>query len=176
MPPFKFMENEALSISDILNNGLFDSKRAKSAFKYGTIFSFWPQIAGKKFEKSSKPYAIKGSRLYVCCENSYVMQELIMYKKMLLQKLITYASPLGVDIDEIVFDYKSWSEQKKQPAPDDFPDFYTDERLLHIEINEEEFKDVFLNIDKSEYLNKEQKQKFKDRILKLQKAKKLRFM
>lgn len=173
---FKNMENEPLLISDILNNGLFNSNKAKIALKCVTIFSFWGQIAGKKFEQSSKPYAIKGMKLYVSCENPYVMQELIMYKKILLQKLIPYTRPLEIVINDIVFDYKSWNEHKKVPLPDDFPDFYTDERLLNIDICEDDFKNVFINIDNSEYLNDEQKRKFKERIIKLQKAKRLRLM
>ena len=170
------MNNDATIISDILNDGIFNSKKAQVAFKYSTIFSFWGQIAGKKFAHTSKPYKIKGSKIYVCCENSYVVQELIMYKKILLSKLKIYSEPLGISIEDMVFEYKNWQKITQVSTPDDYPDFYTDKVLESTQISQKEFEELFLNIDKSEYLNTEQKEKFKYNILKLQKAKKLRQM
>lgn len=175
MPPFFSIMNENIfSISDILNDGLFGSNKS-SAIKYSTIFSFWGQIAGKKFLKTTKPYQIKGSKMYVTCENSFVVQEMIMYKKILLDKLKPYCEPLGVNIADIVFDYKNWNSFSKEDIVNDFPNFYSDEELSEVEYNCSDFCDVFMNIDNSSYLTQEQKEKFKNKIIKLQKAKNLRF-
>ncbi len=170
------MNNDATVISDIINKGIFDTKKAQTAFKFSTIFSFWSQIAGKKFSSSSKPYKIKGGKMYVCCENSYVVQELIMYKKMLLAKIKPYSEPLGVDVEDIIFEYKNWQKVNSTPLSDDYPNFYSEKVLNETQIHKEDFSELFSNIDKSKYLNSEQKEKFKNNILKLQKAKKLREM
>lgn len=168
------MNEDFFTISDILNNGLFNSKKGSFAIKFSTIFSFWPQIAGKKFAKSSKPYSIKGSKIFVTCENSFVVQELVMYKSVLIEKLKVYSEPLGINISDIAFDYKNWSDVQNVYDPDEYPQFYSDEKLDGISVNEDDFRDAFLNIEKSGYLNDEQKKKFKERILKLQRAKILR--
>lgn len=170
---FSNMSDNIFSISDILNKDLFGSNKS-AAIKYSTIFSFWGQIAGRKFLNSSKPVQIKGNKVFVTCENPYVLQELLMYKKVLLSKLKPYCEPLGVKIEDIVFDYKNWQNYTQSAVPDDFPDFYDDEKLSGVAIEYSEFEQAFLNIDKSPYLNEEQKVKFKNRIIKLQKAKKLR--
>lgn len=167
------MNEDFFLISDILNDSLFGSNK-RSAIRYSTIFSFWAQIVGKKFANSTKPSKIKGSKLYVSCENPFVVQEMIMYKKILLNKIRPYSSPLGVDIDDMVFDYKSWSDEQEISTVDDFPKFYDDKELDLQDVDCSEFEKVFLNIDNSPYLNDEQKDKFKNRIIKLQKAKKLR--
>lgn len=167
------MNDDFFSISDIINEGLFGSNKS-AAIKYSTIFSFWGQIAGKKFLNSSKPVQIKGDKMFVSCENPYVLQELMMYKKVLLSKLKPYCEPLGVKICDIVFDYKNWQSAMRTSTGDDFPEFYNDERLCGVSADCSEFEQVFLNIDKSPFLTLEQKEKFKNRIIKLQKAKKLR--
>lgn len=112
----------------------------------------------------------------MCCENSYVVQELIMYKKMLLAKIKPYSEPLGVDVEDIIFEYKNWQKENSTPLSDDYPNFYSEKVLNETQIHKEDFSELFSNIDKSKYLNSEQKEKFKNNILKLQKAKKLREM
>lgn len=169
------MYDDFSNISDILNANLFSTKKLKLAFKQHTIFSFWGKIAGKKFENSSKPYAIKNSKMYVSCADSYVVQELSMYKNYLLKKIEPYAKALDVEISDIIFNYKNWSDKAIVDYMDDFPEFYTDDELSCIEYIENDFKVVFENIDNSTYLTDEQKTIFKNKIIKLQKAKKLRF-
>lgn len=169
------MSDNFSNLSDILKDSFVDSKRVHNAFKYSTLFSFWSQIAGKKFENTSKPYSIKNSKLFVSCENSYVVQELLMYKNILLKKILPYSSALGIDVLDIVFDYKNWNVNTQNQIDDGFPEFYKDEKLNSICVDTRDFDVVFKNIDASEYLSDEQKEKFKNRIIKLQKAKKLRF-
>ncbi len=172
---FNIMSDDFINVFEILNDSFLDSKKAQIAVKYSTIFSFWPQIVGSKFADSSKPIAIKNFKLHVVCENSFVVQELLMYKKIILNKLLPYCKPLGVEISDILFEYKNWANAKLDKASDDFPNFYTDDELSKVSVDISDFEAVFNNIDNSEYLSNEQKEKFKNRILKLQKAKKLRF-
>lgn len=98
-----------------------------------------------------------------------------MYKNILLKKILPYSSALGIDVLDIVFDYKNWNVSMQNQIDDGFPEFYTDEKLNSICVDTSDFDVVFKNIDASEYLSDEQKEKFKNRIIKLQKAKKLRF-
>lgn len=168
------MNNEFSTISDVLNGGVFDKLKGARAFKYSAIFSFWPQIVGSKFKDCSKPYSLKGSKMYVTCQNSYVLQELSMYKKMLIEKLKVYCEPLEVKVEDIVFDYKNWQQDSVIESVDDFAKIYSDVELEKIEIDKSAYTEVFSNIDESPYLNEEQKQKFKDRIIKLERAKTLR--
>ncbi len=163
------------NISDILDNSFFNTKDVQIALRHSAIFSFWGLISGKKFKNSSKPYAIKNSKMFVSCANSVVAQELSMYKTILLKKILPYCEPLDVKITDFVFEYKNWSSNTTISSDSDFPDFYTNDRLDCVNINVDDFKNVFLNIDNSPYLTECQKEKFKNRIIRLQKAKKLRF-
>ena len=100
-----------------------------------------------------------------------------MYKKVLLKKLLPYSSALGVEISDIVFEYKSWNPNREMfQAGDDFPDFYSNDELSKVNIDLKAFEQVFKNIENSTYLNEEQKEKFKNKIIKLQQAKKMRFL
>ena len=169
------MQNEFSTLSDILNESVFDLKKGHNAIKHGTIFSFWEQIVGKKFFKTTRPNSIKGSKIYVSCENSFVVQELLMHKKLLLNKIKPYCEPLGIKIDDFVFDYKSWSNLKNIPFGDEnFPQFYNDEKIEQVEIDLNSLQETFAQIDKSEFLDDEQKLKFKNQIIRVQKANKLR--
>lgn len=171
------MSDNFSNISDIIGGNFFDSKKAQIALKHSTIFSFWAQIVGKKFVNSSKPTFIRNFKLHVSCENSFVVQELMMYKKVLLKKLLPYSSALGVEISDIIFEYKNWNSNKEIfQAGDDFPDFYSNDELSKVSVDLEAFEQVFKNIENSSYLNDEQKEKFKNKIIKLQQASKLRFL
>lgn len=174
---FNIMSDNFSNISDIIGDNFFDSKKAQIALKHSTIFSFWGQIVGKKFINSSKPMSIRNFKLYVSCENSFVVQELMMYKKVLLKKLLPYSSALGVEISDILFEYKNWNPNREMfQAGDDFPEFYSNDELSKVNIDLKAFEHVFKNIENSTYLNEEQKEKFKNKIIKLQQAKKMRFL
>lgn len=175
MPPFfVYMGDNFFTISDILNTGVFDTSKGSRALKYSTVFSFWPQIVGSKFKDSSKPLSIRSFKMFVTCENSFVVQELSMYKKVLLEKIKIYADPLGIKVSDMVFDYKNWCPTVPEEPEDDFGDFYTEDKLSEVNVDISEYEGVFYNIDSSPYLNDEQKEKFKDRIIKLKRAKELR--
>ena len=88
-----------------------------------------------------------------------------------------YSSALGVEISDIIFEYKNWNSNKEIfQAGDDFPDFYSNDELSKVSVDLEAFEQVFKNIENSSYLNDEQKEKFKNKIIKLQQASKLRFL
>lgn len=175
MPLLNFMGEDFFTISDVLNEKIFDFKKGQNALKHSTIFSFWGQIVGKKFEKCTKPYSIKGSKLYVTCENSFVLQELQFHKSLLIKKIKPYSEPLGIIISDLVLDYKNWEANNSNfEFGDNAVNFYDMNKVDSVKIDEKMFENVFLEIDKSEFLSDEQKEKFKTRILRLEKAKKLR--
>ena len=174
MPPFfVFMEDNFSSISEILNEKLFNTNKSSIIIKYSTIFSFWEQIVAKKFINSTKPKAIKNSKIYILCKNSVVAQEISMHKTLILNKLKTYAQPLDVIISDLVVNFKDWQNEKDIEQDNGF-NLIEDKKLDEIKVDESQFEEAFKNIDKSEYLDDMQKKKFKERILKLQKAKILR--
>ena len=171
---FSTMNNDFVNIFDVLNSDFINSEQIRSALRCSTIFSFWPEVVGQKYAKSSRPFAIKKGKIFVTCENSFVLQELFMYKKLLLKKLLSYSLPLGIDLFDIIFDYKNWTDISANVNEDGFLDFYTDEQLSNVSVKTEDFDKVFDNIDNCSYLSVDQKEKFKNRIIRLQKAKKLR--
>ena len=169
------MSDNFSNISEIIN-GILNTDSAKSALKISTIFSFWGQIVGKKFVSTSKPLSISNGKMHIVCENSFVVQELLMHKNTLLKKLLPYCTPLGVQINDLIFSYKNWrTDEDDFQSGDDFPDFYSDEQLSKVIVDTDEYEKAFRNIDSSLYLSDEQKEKFKNKIIKLKRAKKIRF-
>ena len=96
-----------------------------------------------------------------------------MHKTLILNKLKTYAQPLDVIISDLVVNFKDWQNEKDIEQDNAF-NLIEDKKLDEIKVDESQFEEAFKNIDKSEYLDDMQKKKFKERILKLQKAKILR--
>ena len=82
--------NETLSISELMSSTVFGQK-AEEGFaivaKHSTIFSFWGDIVGKKFQKYTKPYAIKNSKIYVSTKSPALIQELTLLKSKILAKI-----------------------------------------------------------------------------------------
>ena len=109
--------NKTVSISDLINSTVFGDivKEDKMSFviKQTTVFSFWEDIVGKKFVKYTKPYVIKSSKIFVSVKSPVIIQELNLYKTKLLKKINSYSIPLGIEIKDIVFDYKNFEDKTK---------------------------------------------------------------
>lgn len=169
------MKNDFSSISEILNEKVFDFKKGQNALKMSTIFSFWGDVVGKKFQKCSKPYCVKGNKLFVTCENSFVLQELLMFKSTILSKIKPFSSPLGIEIKDIVFDYKNWKIQNEEIVIDDeFKKFYTEDEINSVKIDEKTYAEAFSAIDDLKFLDDNQKKNFKAQIIRAKKAEILR--
>ena len=188
------MAKDFSKLSDILNESVLtvnkESWRFGQAFDKSMsccmLFKFWKNVAGKKFEKLSIPYELKGATLFVSVMSPAVIQELSFFKKELIEKYAPYAEGLNLKITDIGFDYKNWSVIKasfgennsdSKAFDTDIPDYYTQKDYETIgldNIEEEEFeklKKTIINIESMPPLLKE---KMYNNALNQYKAQKLR--
>jgi len=171
--------NETSKIGDLIDASVFASGvngfKLRSVTKHSTIFSFWKDIVGSKFEKFTKPYAIKHSTFYVSTKSPVVAQELSLYKKTLLKKINSYSMPLGLEIKNITFNYKNFDEITAISAPEteveDKPIWLSDDSLEKIEADENEIAQIEKHIKKIKLLNDKQKKKLILKIIASKKAK-----
>jgi hypothetical protein len=168
------MREDFTRLGDILSNSLPNSGKIKYALKASTLFGFWGKIVGRKFEKFSKPTSLKFKKLYVSCQNSYVAQELGLFKTDLLKKIAPYAEPLGLEVSDIVRSYKDWRESPKEEAQEPRAVEFTQEELEGVDFSDDELLGVRENIEKLKFLNDAQKEKYFKDIVNSQRAKKLR--
>ena len=68
----------------------------------------WGQIVGKRFEKRSYPATITNKVLKVACENAQITSELVMSKRLIMQKLTPMAHALGLEVEDVMFSHKIW--------------------------------------------------------------------
>ncbi len=163
------------TIGEIFGNSVFGTADFSRISKQITLFSFWGNVVGEKFIKNSKPYSYKFKKLFVSCKNSFVAQELLMYKKEILKKASVYANALELEIKDIVFEYKNWREEKKDTQIDESLNFYYDKNDLEkIQLNEVEISSIKENIDRIDFLNEIQKEKYLNDILNNLKVQKIK--
>ena len=138
--------NETLPIGLLIKSSVFaqslNDTKLQSVIKHSTIFSFWGEIAGKKFEKISIPYLIKGSVFYVSARSPVIIQELSLYKDILIKKINSYSMPLGIEIKKISFSYKNYDEIVANNIPQNYPE---DETVWY---NQNDLDKVELELDK----------------------------
>lgn len=170
------MTEDFSTIKDILENDLSANPKYKFALKCSTLFSFWEEIVGFKFAKFTRPTSIKFEKLYVECKNSAITQELTMFQKKIIEKIMVYAAPLGIKVSDIVFSYKNWKTNEEFFDENEDTDFveYTEEEILAQEIPKADEKIVFESIEKMEFLTPELKEKYYMDIIKSLKAEVLR--
>ncbi len=170
------MTEDFSTIKDILENDLSANPKYKFALKCSTLFSFWEEIVGFKFAKFTRPTSIKYEKLYVECKNSAITQELTMFQKKIIEKIMVYAAPLGIKVSDIVFSYKNWKTNEEFFDENEDTDFveYTEEEILAQEIPKADEKIVFESIEKMEFLTPELKEKYYMDIIKSLKAEVLR--
>jgi len=182
------MTKEFSKLSDILKESVQTDKRFGQAFDKSMsccmLFKFWKNVVGKKFEKLSIPYELKGSTLFVSVMSPAIAQELSFFKKDIIEKYTPYADGLNFKITDIRFNYKNWgaikgslSENQSAAFDVDVPDYYTQKDYETIgldNIEEEEFeklKETIINVESMPPLLKE---KMFNSVLNQYKAKKLR--
>ena len=93
-------------IADLLQN-----KDIKKAVTRSNLYRFWKSIVGEKFGEKSKPYSmIGGGVMVVVCANNVVAQELLYQKNMIIEKFSPYLKSLKINLKDLKFDPKKWSE------------------------------------------------------------------
>ncbi len=168
--------NDTFSIGDLIETSVFkDFKGGKmgSVVKRSTIFSFWDDVVGAKFAKYTRPYAIKGSKLYISAKSPVIVQELTLYKTKLLKKVNSYSKPLGIEISDVIFNYKNFAVQNpiNFSGIEDKPVKISEKQLSNVEIDENIKNHIQKNIEKIKFLNNEQKEKFASKIISTYQAK-----
>ena len=92
---------------------MLEQKDIKKALTRSNLCKFWAKIVGDKFEKKSKPYSlISGGIMVIACENNIVAQELMLKKTQLLIKFQPYLKSLKMNIKDLNFDAKKWSNDE----------------------------------------------------------------
>jgi len=90
-------------------NEMLSSNDLKRAVTRNNLYKFWNKIVGKKFSEKSKPYGMGGNGvLIVACQNSSVVQELLLQKPQILEKFQPYLKSLHLTVKDIKFDPKKW--------------------------------------------------------------------
>lgn len=93
-------------IADLLQN-----KDIKKAVTRSNLYRFWKSIVGEKFGEKSKPYSmIGGGVMVVACANNVVAQELLYQKNIIIEKFSPYLKSLKINLKDLKFDPKKWSE------------------------------------------------------------------
>ncbi len=165
------------TVGELINSSKFseiiNSNKINLIAKHSTIFSFWSDIVGRKFSNITYPLKIKASKLYVCAKSPVIVQELSLYKINLVKKINSYSMPLGIEIKDIVFDYKNY--KKENANTDDFvedkPENYDETFLDNINIDEAEIEKIKNHIFKIDFLNDTQKQLLLKKVIAAQNPK-----
>ena len=90
---------------------LGEQKEFKRAIRRSNLYKFWAKVAGEKFAKYSKPYSmLKGNIMVIACKTPTVAQELVLRKNELLAKLKPYTESLKMNVTDLKFDSKKWSD------------------------------------------------------------------
>ena len=91
---------------------LLGQKEIKKAITRNNLYKFWDKVAGAKFAQKSKPYSMLGGGVMViACENAIVAQELTLRKTQLLVKFEPYLKSLKLNVKDLKFDPKKWTEE-----------------------------------------------------------------
>ncbi len=169
--------NKTNSISALLHSSAFSSMMGENKLnfvvKQSTIFSFWDSIVGVKFSKFTKPYSIKAGKLYVSAKSPVIAQELSLYKTKILNKVNSYSQALGIEIKDIIFNYKNYTSTNplKQDKVEDKPVIIEKSSLNDIELAKENKEQIQKSVDRINFLNENQKQELVNKIAQNQKAK-----
>ncbi|MBQ9688334.1 DUF721 domain-containing protein [bacterium] len=100
-----FTDTETL-IASVLN-----SPEIKKAMKRKNLFDMWEKSVGTTFAQKSKPFSMRGRTIVIACENSAVVQELMLRKLQILQKLTPLLKALNMTVNDIKFETKSWTDE-----------------------------------------------------------------
>ena len=162
--------NDTSSIGDLINSSVFGEKKDRKinyVVKQSTIFSFWANVVGQKFTNFTKPYNIKYSKLYVSVKSPVIVQELSLYKSKLIEKINSYSKPLGIEIKDIIFNYKNFSATQTitEKGIEDKPIEIDKSRIEEVVVDSAIEEKIKAKIDKLKFLNEKQKENFIKKIL-----------
>lgn len=166
----EFFYTDFNSLGNIVNT-VVQNTNLHQGMKKATVFKFWPQVVGKKFEKYSKIEALNNQGiLLVSCANSAVSSELTMFKSDIIKKINVYAKPLDIEITDINFSHKIWKknilpesmqEETQNPHKKDLTGFDPKDIVL----DENELNSIKTSVMNNKFATEEQRKKMLDAII-----------
>lgn len=167
----EILYSDFTSLGNVMSSVL-QNPNLKQGIKKASLFKFWSKIAGKKFEKYSKPDSITPANvLIVACANAAVSSELTIFKQDILKKIKVYAAPLGIEISDINFSHKIWNSRSKEeyteyqepanPYKRDLTNFNPDT----IELDPKEVEAIKKSVENNKFATPEQRKKMFDAII-----------
>lgn len=106
----KILYTQFHNIDDLIDE-LSQTKEFKKAIRRSNLYKFWKMAAGEKFAKISKPYSmLNGDVMVIACQTPIVAQELMLRKTQILQKLQPFTSSLHLNVKDLKFDPKKWTD------------------------------------------------------------------
>jgi len=93
-------------------DGILSSANIAGKLKKYNLSKVWGQVVGRRFEQRSYPASLSNKILKVACENAGVTSELVMSKRMIMQKLTPLAKSLGMEIEDVMFSHKIWHPEE----------------------------------------------------------------
>lgn len=93
--------------------GILSSSSLEGKIKKYNLTKVWNEVVGNRFASRSYPAALSNKVLKVACENAQITSELVMSKRMIMQKLAPIAKSLNLTIEDVMFSHKIWDAQKE---------------------------------------------------------------
>ena len=166
--------NKTSKVSEIVNSLTFDdnkqNRNMQNVIKQSTIFSFWEDIVGVKFARTTRPFLIRYSKLYVSAKSPIIAQELSLLKSKLIPKINSYSLALGIKVKDIIFDYKNYYTSETKTDTEDKPIWYSCENFKQIELDCCEYENIKKAVEKINFLDDTQKEKLISKICNAKKA------
>ena len=106
----KLLYSNFEQVGDTMNDILESDKLAVQLKKYN-LSKIWGQVVGKRFETRTYPATLINKVLKVACENAQITSELVMSKRLVMQKLQPLAKTLGLEIEDVMFSHKIWTQK-----------------------------------------------------------------
>lgn len=107
----KVLYTDFIGVDELVGE-LLEQKEFKRAITRSNLYKFWKQAAGENFANRSRPYSmLPGNIMVVACENAIIAQELLLNKARILAKFQPYAKSLKMEVKDLKFDPKRWSEE-----------------------------------------------------------------
>lgn len=171
----KVLYSEMNSCGSLVDSFVKNSNLSQG-LKKATLFKFWGNVVGKKFEKLSDAVGINSTGgkniLVVACASAAVMSELTMFKSDILKKFNAFSQPLGIEIDDISFSHKIWKSNKPtlesldktisvNPYKEDLTGFNPDDFVL----TEEEISQIKENVKENKALSPQQQERLLNSII-----------
>jgi len=166
----EFFYTDFNSLGNIVNS-VVQETNLRQGMKKATIFKFWQNVVGKKFEKHSRIEALtQQGILIVACSSAAVSSELTMFKTDILKKINTYSKPLDIPIVDINFSHKIWKNQQSeqtdiQEAPNPYKKDLSNFNPESINLDPNEINAIKNSVMNNKFATEEQREKMFNAII-----------